>query len=216
LHQEHADLEELLLPVGQQPGWAMTRLAEADGLQHFVDAVLLLAVELGSQTRPYRLVGFLRQLQILEHAERFEHRGLLEFATDASLGDVHLAHAGQVEGFAEPGAAAGGARLAGDDVHHGGLAGAVGADDAAQLADADVQAEVRQRLEAVEADVDVFQAEDGAVAYVQALLGDPAEADGIAGQATAGGVEAVDDGAARYGFHCSPLRLIRPMTPLGR
>jgi hypothetical protein len=54
--------------------------------------------------------------------------------------------------------------LAGDDVHHGGLAGAVGADDAAQLAGVDVEVQAVERLEAVEADRDAVQVEDRPVA----------------------------------------------------
>ena len=51
------------------------------------------------------------------------------------------------------------ARLARDDVHHGGLAGAVRADDAEQLARIDVQREIVERLEAVEADGQVLEIE---------------------------------------------------------
>ncbi|MCY1441064.1 hypothetical protein D9M71_573660 [compost metagenome] len=110
----------------------------------------------------------------------------MEFATDPGLGDLHLAHARQVQGVAEPGLAAGGASLAGDHIHQRGLAGAVGADDAAQFTDADVQVEAVQCLEAVEADVDVFQGQHRAVAHVQAFAAALAKADGIA---AAAGVE---------------------------
>jgi hypothetical protein len=56
--------------------------------------------------------------------------------------------------------------LAGDDVHHRGLAGTVGADDAAQLAGRDVQVQAVDGLEAVEAHVHVFQVQDAAVGGV--------------------------------------------------
>ena len=46
-------------------------------------------------------------------------------------------------------------RSAGDDVHHGRLARAVGADDAAQLAGVDFQDSLLRGAEAVEADRDV-------------------------------------------------------------
>src|SRR3990167_6591509 len=59
--------------------------------------------------------------------------------------------------------AAVGPGLAGDDVHHRGLARAVGADDASQLAGRDVQAQAVDGLETVEADVHVFQVQDAAV-----------------------------------------------------
>src|SRR5438128_1926614 len=53
-----------------------------------------------------------------------------------------------------------GARRAGDHVHHRGLAGAVGPDDAAQLARLDDQAQAVERLEAVEADGHAVEIED--------------------------------------------------------
>ena len=49
--------------------------------------------------------------------------------------------------------------LAGDDVHHGGLAGAVGTDDRAHLARLDQQRKIVQRLEAVERDGDAAEIE---------------------------------------------------------
>ena len=121
---------------------------------------------------------------------------------------------GQVQGLADPGAAAVGAGLAGDVVHHGGLAGAVGADDAAQFADADVEIELAQGLEAVEADLDAFQAEDGAVTGVQARAGAMAEAAGFGADA---GIEHFrGDGGYGGGFHASRSFLMRPITPRGR
>ena len=57
--------------------------------------------------------------------------------------------------------------LAGDDVHHRRLAGAVRADDAAHLAGADRERQRVQRLEAVEADGDVVEVEDRAVGDVE-------------------------------------------------
>ena len=51
------------------------------------------------------------------------------------------------------------ARFPRDDVHHGGLAGAVGADDAEHLPRIDVQRELVERLKAVEADGQVLEIE---------------------------------------------------------
>ncbi|MCY1444863.1 hypothetical protein D9M71_613520 [compost metagenome] len=74
--------------------------------------------------------------------------------------------------------------LAGDHVHQGGLAGAVGADDAAQFANADVQVQCVQGLETIEADADVFQGQDGAMTHVQDLAGTArTQADGVAAAA---------------------------------
>ena len=93
---------------------------------------------------------------------------------------MYFAHLGQIIGFTEVGDAVIRAGLAGDHVHHGGLAGTVGADDAAQFTDADIQGQVGQRLETIEADVDVFQGQDGAVTHVQALGRSAAKAEGVA------------------------------------
>ena len=60
----------------------------------------------------------------------------------------------EIDRLAEERRALVGPRLAGDDVHHRRLAGAVGADHAAQLAGVDGQRQLVQRLEAVEADAD--------------------------------------------------------------
>ena len=49
--------------------------------------------------------------------------------------------------------------LAGDDVHHGGLAGAVRADDRAHLAGLDRERQLVERLEAVERDADAVEIE---------------------------------------------------------
>ncbi|MNH76804.1 hypothetical protein D3C73_290880 [compost metagenome] len=180
LHQQHADLEKLLLTMREQPGLTIDRGGQANRLQHFADPVLLLATEARTQTGPHRLVGFLRQFQVFKHAQRFENGRLLKLATDAGLSDLHFAHLRQVEGFTEPGLAVTGASLAGDHVHQRGLARAVGADDAAQLTDADVQVEIVQCAKAIEADADVFQSEDRAVAGIQTRADALAEADRVA------------------------------------
>ena len=53
LHQQHADLQELLLAVGQQPGLTLRRAAQANGLEHLGNAVFLLAAEGGAQAGPH-------------------------------------------------------------------------------------------------------------------------------------------------------------------
>ena len=61
-------------------------------------------------------------------------RRLLELAADAGLRDLRLGQRQQIDVLAEPGRSRVRPRLAGDDVHHRRLAGAVRTDDAAQLA----------------------------------------------------------------------------------
>ena len=80
-----------------------------------------------------------RQLEVLEHRQVLEHGRLLELAADAGLRDLRLGQLQQIDVVAEPGRARVGPRLAGDDVHHRRLAGAVRSDDAAQLAGLDVE-----------------------------------------------------------------------------
>ena len=147
----------------QRPGRARAVLTEADDVQHLVDAVMLLAIELRGQQPPGAALAGHRQLEVLEHGVLFEHRRLLELAPDAGLGDLRLREPQQVDGTAEEGAAAVRPGLAGDDVHQRGLAGTVRADDAAQLAAVDVQAQVIDRPETVEADGQVLEVEDHAV-----------------------------------------------------
>ena len=81
-----------------------------------------------------------------------------------TIGDLGLGEPREVDRLAEERGALVGPRLAGDHVHHRGLARAVGSDHAAQLARIDDQGEVVERLEAVEADRDAVEVEDAAVA----------------------------------------------------
>jgi hypothetical protein len=92
----------------------------------------------------------------------FEHGGFLEFAADTQIGDLRLVELGEVGAAVEIDFAVIGAGLAGDDVHHGGLAGAVGADDRQHLAGVDDDREMVQRLEAVEGNGDAVEIEHGA------------------------------------------------------
>ena len=177
LHQQHADLEPLLLPVAQVAGQTPHMLAQVDGLQHLEQAVALCRIEREEHRGAHRLVGFQRQLQVLEHGELLEHRRLLELAPDAHLRDLGFGVAQQVDRAAEENPPLIGPRLAGDDVHHRRLAGAVGADDAAQLTRRNVERQIIDRLEAVETHAHVFQVQDAAVRDVNfARRGDAREA----------------------------------------
>src|SRR5690606_35094751 len=81
-------------------------------------------------------------------------------------GNLRLAVLQQVDGLAEVDRAAVTGRLAGDDIHQRGLAGAVGTDQAAQFAVVDVEVEVVQGAEAVEADRKPFDVEDDVLRHV--------------------------------------------------
>ena len=96
---------------------------------------------------------------VVEHAHALEQRQVLERARHAHLGDLARVHV--PEGLA---AQADRALLrlvdAVDAVEHRALAGAVRADDGADLVLADVEADVGQRLDAAEAKADVVHVED--------------------------------------------------------
>jgi hypothetical protein len=93
-----------------------------------------------------------RQQKIVRDRVALEHGRLLELATDAEFGDLGLVEAGEVVHAVEIDLALVRARLTGDDVHHGGLAGAVRPDHRAHLARLDRQREVVECAEAVERD----------------------------------------------------------------
>jgi hypothetical protein len=169
-----ADLQPLLLAVRQQPGGAVGLAIETDQPQRVGNPVASRVVEPGEQARARPLVGLHGQLQVVEHRVVLEHRGFLELAADAGVGDLRFGHAREVQRLPEEAGAGIGPGLAGDDVHHGGLAGAVGADDAAQLAGVDGEAQLVERLEAIEADRDVVEVEDDLVGDVEARLQDVA------------------------------------------
>ena len=228
LHQQHADFEPLLLPVAQVPGQPVHAANELNRHQHFRQPVALLRVELEEHRCLHALIGLERQFQVFKHRELLEHRRFLELAANAQLRNLGFLVAQQINRAAEKHRAFIGPGLAGDDVHHGCLARAVRADDAAQLARCDVQAQLVDGLEAVEADADIFEVQDAAMRHIDfARRGDAARA-GVAptrfGVACAAQQRAVRLHPARalfqkVGGHCSPpLRsfFTSPTTPLGK
>ena len=102
-------------------------------------------------------VGLERQFEIVVDGVAFEHGRLLEFPADAEFGDLGLVEAGEIVGAVEHDVAEVRPGLAGDHVHHRGLAGAVRPDDGAHLAALDREREIVERLEAVERDGDAVQ-----------------------------------------------------------
>ena len=160
LREQHADLEPLLLSVREQARAHLGVLFQPDRLEHALDPLFFALLELGEQRREHALLAGQRQLQILEHGVALKHRRPLELAADAALRDLVLAELRQILIVADDEHGAGvRLGLAGDHVLQRGLAGAVRADDAAQLALVEHQRQVVERLEAVEADADVVDAE---------------------------------------------------------
>src|SRR5690606_22600135 len=97
---------------------------------------------------------------VVGDGELLEEADVLEGAGQASCSDLaraqtadHLACEGDLAG--------GGAVDPGEDVEGGGLAGAVGTDEAHELTGRDGQLEIREGLEAAEADGDVARMEHG-------------------------------------------------------
>jgi hypothetical protein len=154
-------------PCESRPARRSACGVETNQLQRLGDAVTGRRVELREKAAPDALVGLHRQFEILEHRVVLENGRLLELAADADVRNLGFGEPRQVDRLTEEDRPFVGPRLAGDDVHHRRLAGAVGADDAAQLAGVDRQRQLVERPEAVEADRDVFEIEDDLVRQVE-------------------------------------------------
>src|SRR5574343_1095916 len=164
--QGAAQVDALLQAVGQA---AHRGLAEGLDLEE-VDDVLdegavraLLALGRAPADRLLEEVGLHLQVaarhDVVDHAHALEERQVLEGARHPHLG--HLAAVHVAEGLAPEGDLALLRRVdAVDAVEHRALAGAVGADDRADLVRAHVEADVGQRLDATEAQADVLDVED--------------------------------------------------------
>ena len=132
---------------------------ETDQGQQFLDPLLRRGGILAEQRRGGTAPAGKGEIEIVADGEFLEHRRLLELAPDAELGDRRLVEPGEVDAAVEIDLAGVRLGLAGDDVHHRGLAGAVRADDRAHLAGLDHQRQLVQRLEAVEGHRDAVEVE---------------------------------------------------------
>lgn len=103
------------------------------GGEDFLDAGLILLRQPVKQRREHAALAVQRQFQIVPDGMAFKHRRLLEFSADAELGNIRLVLLGEVDAVFEQHRAGIRPRLAGDDVHHRRLAGAIRADDGAQF-----------------------------------------------------------------------------------
>ena len=166
LHQQHADFEPLLLAVGERAGVSAAMRLQANDLQHVINAIKLCPSQACPEGRPDALVAGHGEFQVFKHAVEFKYRRFLEFAADARLRNLRFVEMEQVDVLAEIDAPPVGSGLAGDDVHHRRLARPVGADNAAQFTGIDIEVQLVDRFEAVEADRDILQVENGAVAEV--------------------------------------------------
>ena len=138
LRQQHADLEPLLLAVRRAARLHAARSSRRPIVSSAaVDAVALLAAQAREQAAEHALLGRAAPAPgSRTPSVAPEHGGALELAADAEARDLVLAAAWSSSMlwpcmYTRPWVGPG---LAGDHVHHRGLARAVRADDAAQLA----------------------------------------------------------------------------------
>ena len=124
----------------------------------FLDTLLHRRVALEGQRAEHGAAARIGNLEILEHGEVDEHRRRLELAADAGLHDLVLLQPGELLA-AKLDRAGGRLGLAADQIEHRGLAGAVGANDDADLVLLDIEGEIVDRLETVEGNRERFDRE---------------------------------------------------------
>ena len=160
LHEQHADLEPLLLPVGEDPGGAVGQRGQADGLQRLLDALGHLAAGRAAAASALRCMPA-GDVEVLQHAELLEHRRGLEGPADAQAHDLVRLHR-RAGCWSRNSRSAGAVHQPGEGVDQGGLAGAVRADEEVQPPLQEGEVDAVDRLEAVEV--------DGQVADLQVVL----------------------------------------------
>ena len=148
LHEQHADLQPLLLAVRQHPGGLIGQIGQTRCLQGLLDRRQHRRAP--PQQRPRRPARARRDVEVLQHRQLLEHARGLERAADAAAGDlVHLLAQQLDAGLADR---SGRGHQPGDRVDHRGLAGAVGADQEPQITLEQREVDVADGLEAVEID----------------------------------------------------------------
>src|SRR5262245_4318193 len=150
LRQQHADLEPLLLAMGKRASDAVAHRRQADDLEDPVDPMLLFLGLSPEQRLAGPPVALERKADIVLDRVHVEYGRLLELAANTEQRNLGLVEARQIVGAVEVNIPRVGPGLASDDVHHGGLAGAVGADDGAHLTWLDGEGEIVERAEAIE------------------------------------------------------------------
>ena len=102
LHQQHADLEPLLLAVRQQAGDAIGGFLQADERERGRDPVFFLAGSaLQKSVARTRLSAFIASSRFSNTREPLEDGGLLELAADAGVRDLGFRQAREVGRLAE-------------------------------------------------------------------------------------------------------------------
>jgi hypothetical protein len=155
LRQKHADFQPLLLAMAQFPGAARQRIRKADFLGQFCNARRTARRAAIEQHIERPALGLERHGKVFAHGLVLEHGGFLELAANARPRDLAFAHPQKRDVALSPDhPALIGPRLAGDDIHKGGLARAIGADHGAQFRLCDLDRQVVDGAKPVECDRD--------------------------------------------------------------
>ena len=143
LRHRHRDLEEPLVALAEQAGWAARNIAETELLERGVAGTARLREDAGAAKGlpAPPIAGLRRQRRIGACRHLGKQRRQLERPRQPSLADAVRLQAGDV-GAGKAHAARGRLHHPGDQVEQRGLAGAVGPDDGANLADGDLHADV--------------------------------------------------------------------------
>ena len=102
LHEQHADLEPLLLAVRQRACAHVSAVLQPDRFEDMIDAFALNRIESGEERVPDGFLAGCGELEVLEHGVMLEDRRLLEFSADPRLGDLRLGEREQIDALAEP------------------------------------------------------------------------------------------------------------------
>ena len=172
LGEQHADLQPLGLAVGEPAGEARRLGHQPDGAQQRFHAIRIGGALAIAQGLPRAAMAREGKREIATHGFARENRRTLELAADTEAGYRGLVVAQQVDVLPEEHRARVRARPPRDHVHERGLAGAIGPDDAAQLARIDGQAETIEGAEAGKAHADILEVEHDPVPRVEPLSHD--------------------------------------------
>src|SRR5262249_56603031 len=126
---QHADFEPLFLAVCERTGDAVAHCREPDDLEDPIDAFRFLLALAPEQRLARAPVALERKPDIVLDGVHVEDGGLLELAADAQERNLGLVEAGEVVGAGEIDFSGVRPGLAGDDIHHWGLARAVWTDE---------------------------------------------------------------------------------------
>ena len=151
LHQQHSDLEPLLLTVRENSRGLVALGRQTDGLEGLLD--LREHRSSTSQHRQHGPTGTGGDVQVLQYRQILEDAGGLEGSADAEAGDLMYLLAEQFHAGLRH--RAGGRDEAGDGIDQRGLAGTVGPDEEAEIALHQRQIDVGVGLETVETDCQV-------------------------------------------------------------